>query len=78
MFYFSFLIQKDSKETVLNLASEVRQIGNNLFKEKQFDKARKKYSKALRYCHHFLCTVMQICIISFWDFHNGYSAAPVA
>ena len=45
-----FFLQKDSKETVLNLASEVRQIGNSLFKEKMFDKARKKYSKALRYC----------------------------
>lgn len=46
-------VSKDSKETVLNLASEVRQIGNSLFKEKLFDKARKKYSKALRYIEHY-------------------------
>ena len=48
-YYTSSIFQKDSKDEVFNVASEIRQIGNSLFKEKRFEKARKKYSKALRY-----------------------------
>lgn len=45
-------LSKDSKDVVLNISSEVRQIGNSLYKEKNFDKASRKYSKALRYVEH--------------------------
>lgn len=46
-------LSKDSKDTVLFISNDVRQIGNTLYKEKQFEKAKKKYSKALRYIEHF-------------------------
>ncbi|KAL4230521.1 hypothetical protein ACF0H5_010903 [Mactra antiquata] len=40
---------EDNFDLVLNICSEVKAIGNNLYKEKDFTKARNKYSKALRY-----------------------------
>lgn len=40
---------KESVETVLSICKEVREIGNKLYKEKDFQRALDKYSKALRY-----------------------------
>ncbi|KAF7795708.1 hypothetical protein EIP86_006873 [Pleurotus ostreatoroseus] len=39
----------DKPEVALRVASEIREIGNKLFKEKQVDRALEKYQKAIRY-----------------------------
>ncbi|XP_064610177.1 peptidyl-prolyl cis-trans isomerase D-like isoform X1 [Liolophura sinensis] len=39
----------ENKDKIVELASEVRKIGNDLFKTQQYAKAKKKYEKALRY-----------------------------
>ncbi|KAL3878321.1 hypothetical protein ACJMK2_030684 [Sinanodonta woodiana] len=40
---------KNSVNSVINAIDEIRKIGNNLFKDKEVLKAKKKYSKALKY-----------------------------
>jgi len=39
-------------DQVLDIAKEIKDIGNTFFKEKEFAKALKKYKKALRYIEH--------------------------
>ena len=35
-------------DSVIDVAKEIKEIGNTFFKEKEFTKALKKYKKALR------------------------------
>lgn len=38
----------ENKDKIVDLAGDVRKIGNDLFKTQQYAKAKKKYEKALR------------------------------
>jgi len=40
---------KDSYQQIINICKEIREIGNKLYKDKDFIKAKNKYDKALRY-----------------------------
>ncbi|XP_067663824.1 peptidyl-prolyl cis-trans isomerase D-like [Haliotis asinina] len=42
---------KDNKEKIIEIALDIKKIGNTLFKEQKFAKAKRKYRKALRYLH---------------------------
>ena len=46
---YSFLnFQKENMGKIMEIAQNIKQIGNNLFKEQNFSAAVKKYNKALR------------------------------